>query len=325
MQQRMKQLENDLEDTRLQLFTSEEARADLEARINSDACVEGSARTRHSIEYNGVEQLNYHESILTREEDHQQEISRLHQYYKGIIDQDKEENKLLHEKLTQFNDLSDSIDCVTKRHKAELQHREGLLLAQHKEENLKQLKDHSDLLKSIEKRHQTALENTKDKVREFYWNLGAHRSERHKREMAELQDVFQAELRLTSEDYEAEKARTLKFREAEHQAEVAEFNALLRTHQALVKEHETMRSAHHAEIEAMKTGTSPPSIHRLSPSPPPPAFLYTLIPPLTPHTGYETAIETYETKLLGIHERLKQDLAEMKEVIQSVFSTHRKS
>lgn len=279
MQQRIKQLEKDLEDTRLQLFTSEEARADLEARTNFDVCVEGSARTRHSIEYNGVEQLNYHESILTREEDHQQEISRLHQYYKGVNEQDKEENKLLHEKLTQFNDLSDSIDCLKKRHKAELQEhervinrlkerheaelqqREGLLQAQHDEENLKQLKDHSDLLKSIEKRHQITLENTKDKDCEFLLHVRAVTSRCHEREMAELQDVFQAELRLSSEDYEAEKARTLKYHEAEHQAEVAEFAALLRTHQALVKEHETMGSSHHAEVEAMKTGTSPPSEH----------------------------------------------------------------
>ena len=288
MQQRVKQLERDLEDTRLQLFTSEEARADLEARINFDACVEGSAGTRRSIEDNEVEQLNYHESILIREEDHQKEISRLHEYYKGVIGEAEEKNKLLHEKLTQFNNLSDSTDCVKKRHKAELQQREGLLQAQHDEENLKQLKDHSDLLKSIEKRHETALENTKKEVRQLYLNLAAAESYSHKNKLAELQDVFQAELRLTSENYEAEKARTLKYRESEHQAQVAEFNALLRTHQALVKEHETLRSAHqalvkehetlrsahHAEIEAMKTGTSPPSKHMASPLVPPASLLH---------------------------------------------------
>ena len=296
MQQRIKILERDLEETRLQLFTSEEARADLEARINSDACVEGSARTCHSTEYNGVEQLNYHESILTREEDHQQEISRLHEYYKGVIGQAEETNKLIHEKFAQFNDLSDSIDCFKKRHmaklqeherstnrlkerhEAELEQREGLLQAQHDEENLTHLKDHLDSLKSIQKRYQTAIENTKKEVHHLYMNLGVITSKCRKEELAELQDVFQAELRLINEDYEAEKARTLKYHEAEHQAQVAEFNELLRTHQALVKEHETMRSAHHAEVEAMKLGTYPLSEHIASPLlPPSPFYIHSFI------------------------------------------------
>ena len=114
MQQRIKQLEQDLEDTRLELFTSEEACAKLEeacakfeeACLDVDTVISTSSSATTSTftdsdldedeELSKQEKERLDSALRTRQEEHEREIQAIHKSYADRIEAIEANYKALH-------------------------------------------------------------------------------------------------------------------------------------------------------------------------------------------------------------------------------------
>lgn len=274
LHQRIRELEHELEQKRLELFASEEARTELEARVNVDAYVKGSAMVSascHTTDSYEDWQLNTQEEVenalRARNEEHELVLQDLHNYYRGFIAAIK--NFHVVRRKAELQELQDDhcriIDQIQEDH-----------YAIRKKERLELVNNHLSMTAGAEKLEKAKFEQVKEEMCATYDIVLAHRDQRHDKAMAELQDAFQAELRLSNKDHEqektqlqqaheAEKATMIKNHEAEHKAEVAEFDALRSVSEAMVEKCLNTRfSSHQAEIEAMETGMFATFLSRLS-------------------------------------------------------------
>ena len=253
MQQRIKQLELDLEDTRLQLFTSEEARAKLEARLDVDTVTSTSSSATSSAstdsdsgddaELGKQEKETLDSGLRTRQEEHERKIQALQNYFLDRITAIEKNNKELREqekaaqlkehqqgKATQLEEHLDSLDRLDESYEAEFKQIENGIRAQHDQEKIIQANYYMSIVNRIAKRRKEELKQ----------------KGKHVRAMCEaaadkLEAQFHAEINHMKEDYESEKAALKSGHDREQEAQVDEY--------------ETLLAAHQRELEAMKAGT----------------------------------------------------------------------
>lgn len=204
LQKRITEIESELEQKRVQLFASEEARAELEARIDGSSTVTPPSETTDTpLLENNLEELEQPSNqgagnIYSgpREEQHQQVA---HNFYQRLITR------------------------INRDHKEQMDE-----LHNHYEK-------HSDRIKED---HEAEIQQTKSGIHYGYETILAAQDRKYNLIEAELA-ACRAELDIMHKHYEAEKAETREYHEGEHLAGVREYEALLGAHKAEITAMET--------------------------------------------------------------------------------------